>query len=278
MTPMREPPSILELLSLINPFELGMNPESRVLASNGTSYLPSYSPGTTEIILGDAIAAVAQVTAGSGGTSTEDVVMRDAPGSTGFAAYPPVAPRPPGLAPGGAFAHASASPFPSREAYRAGVLTAIGLAPGETATYARASIRRFRVVDPAALAASLTEAAPPSKRLTRMTGVDAQGAPQVGWVYVETATTRGMDTTVRQVHQLTPMGLLLPPDGAVQLSGQYNPSAWDLRAWILANAPVGTLYARCLGWYSIIGTQADVNLAGTPPLPDLPAGVEPWAV
>lgn len=268
-------PSILNILAQLGALDLGAH-EPRILPGDGTSLIPCWDGGNPAILVDGKLAGEAFVVDTNVSTMAEHALLRDTSTST-RARYPDSAPRLPNANAPDAVAAAASQPFNSLSAFKAGVRDHLSLASTENATYARAAARRFRVTNVSALAGSLSEATPASKKITKLVGVDGEDNPVEGWVYVEKAVTQGGDLLECQVHQLTPAGMVLAPSGTVTLEGFTNSNDWDLPAFISANAAVGMKYCRARCWISPVATTAELESAGSPSGPSTPSGVENWS-
>lgn len=266
--------SLLDLLARQGALDLGVQSPTP-LPSDGVSLLTYWDGGNPVTLVNGKLAAEAYIDDINASTMKEYMVMRDT-GTSTYAIYPNHSPRTPGANPADATVSGASSPFTSVSGFLAGVRSNLGLGSTEEATYARASARRFRVTNVSALAGSLTEETPASKKLTKLEGKDAQNNDVVGWVYVEKATLVGGDIIQYQIHQLVPASMILPPTGTVTLKAFTNSSDWNLVDWITESAAVGMQYCRGVCWVSIVATTSALQSASVPNGPGTPSGVEDW--
>lgn len=267
--------SSLRIAALLGDLSFDARPR-RPLKGDGDSFIPAFDGGTTELKVDDLLAGLAYVEL-SGDVGTEDLLMRDAP-TTGYARYDDQAPRTPTSGADDIETASASSGFTSRSNFQSGARSALGLSGSDGATYARARIRRFEVTSPSALASSLSERTPVSRKITKLLGQDGQGNPLTGWVYVETAVTVGQSIAERQIHQLVPAGMLLAPGGGTTLVAYDNSQTnWDLAGLIGAQAQSGMQYTRCVVWASLVYSVQDMQNAGLPGAPAVPDGVEGWS-
>ncbi|MCB9761186.1 MAG: hypothetical protein H6739_15200 [Alphaproteobacteria bacterium] len=265
--------SPLNIALQVGALELGADPEP-AWTSTGDGFTPATDAGTAEYKVGSQLAAIGHTDAPSSHTLYEHLMLVDTP-ATGYAVYPAQAPRLPGASPSDVDVVERGTQYANASAFIANVRGDLGLGSTDSATYARAAVRRFEVDDVSDLANDLSEVSPASLAISKLVGKDAEDNVVIGWVYTETATTVG-SKAVKQVHQFIPPQLLLPPNEGLVIKDFDNTSSWDLQDLVNEKVQVGWQYSRCLCWYEEIDSQGELASAGMPSAPATPDGVSDW--
>ena len=275
--PMRAPTiftSILHTAARRGAFDLSAAPAPRLIAVRDT-FTPSTDAGTAEYKVGGDLAGLGHVDEQAPHTLHERLLLRDTAGS-GYGSYPPQSPRLPGASPADVAVSERSAQYSDGDDFIDNVRSDLGLGSTDSATYARAVVRRFEVVDVTDLKNDLTETTPKSLAITRLVGTDSGENTVYGWVYTEKETVQG-NKAIKQIHQFVPPTMLLPPNATMTLEDFDNTGDWDLMDLIEEKVQEGWQYSRCLCWYEAVDSQQELEAAGMPAAPATPDGVVNWS-
>ncbi|MBK9367566.1 MAG: hypothetical protein IPN01_14810 [Deltaproteobacteria bacterium] len=266
--------SILHTAARRGAFDLSAAPAPRLIAVRDT-FTPSTDAGTAEYKVGGDLAGLGHVDEQAPHTLHERLLLRDTSGS-GYGSYPPQSPRLPGANPANVAVSERSAHYSDGDDFIDNVRSDLGLGSTDSATYARAVVRRFEVVDVTDLKNDLTETTPKSLAITRLVGTDSGENTVYGWVYTEKETVQG-NKAIKQIHQFVPPTMLLPPNATMTLEDFDNTGDWDLMDLIEEKVQEGWQYSRCLCWYEAVDSQQELEAAGMPAAPATPNGVVNWS-